>query len=402
MQRTVEEQKGPKMLSIISVKKISMITLLIAAALLGVSLVLVIQSPPVTHSGNADEVLQDSNNTTEIFDEQELRAQADLVLQYLQDQDFEQLATVAPSAPTNGVKFQPHSLILKGGISGSYRYWGPTFSASQLEEMKPTDTCEWFPYEWNNDHQISLDMNMGDFLNKYFCTRDYRNAPYVGVDKVFVFNGTSEPFNNDWPFPENHCVTYHFPGTDTLGDTLELVFEKPRDRWMLVAVAHKKTCHKDELLDQANTVLQYLKDRDFEQLATVIHKDKGVMFSPHTFLHESNLTFTSSQINALKLSDIYEWGSYAGSGEPIDLRVYDYFKVFVCDRDFINAPRIDVDKLLQTGNTISNIDEFFPDAHFVEYNFPGDGPYWDSLRLVFEQSGGQWMLVAVVHDHWTI
>jgi len=43
----------------------------------------------------------------------------------------------------------------------------------------------------------------------------------------------------------------------------------------------------------------------------------------------------------------------------------------------------------------------------VEYHFPGIDPQyggldWRSLRLVFQQSGGEWYLVGIIHDQWTI
>ncbi len=44
---------------------------------------------------------------------------------------------------------------------------------------------------------------------------------------------------------------------------------------------------------------------------------------------------------------------------------------------------------------------------FIEYHFSGfeeeyGGMDWVSLRLVFVQEGGQWYLVGLVNDRWTI
>jgi hypothetical protein len=52
----------------------------------------------------------------------------------------------------------------------------------------------------------------------------------------------------------------------------------------------------------------------------------------------------------------------------------------------------------------SNLDEAFPGASFVEYNVPNSSDQtmdWGSLRLVFGNIDGQWMLIGVVHDEWT-
>ncbi|MCL2352052.1 MAG: copper amine oxidase N-terminal domain-containing protein [Firmicutes bacterium] len=164
---------------------------------------------------------------------------------------------------------------------------------------------------------------------------------------------------------------------------------------------------ENELLDRANLVLHYLKYRDFVQLSAVVSRGRGVTFSPYAFVEDGAVTLTADKVKALDTAGKYTWGAYDGSGNPIELCVGDYFDRFVYDRDFIQAPKIGTDTFIQTGNTISNLDEAFPDTRFVEYNFPGDNPDyggadWASLRLVFEKTGGEWLIVGVVHDCWTI
>jgi len=49
----------------------------------------------------------------------------------------------------------------------------------------------------------------------------------------------------------------------------------------------------------------------------------------------------------------------------------------------------------------------YPTASFVEFHFTGFDPQyggidWSSLRLVFENVGGNWLLIGIVHDGWTI
>ena len=46
-------------------------------------------------------------------------------------------------------------------------------------------------------------------------------------------------------------------------------------------------------------------------------------------------------------------------------------------------------------------------AMVVEYHFPGFDPQyggldWASLRLVFQEFEGRWVLVGIIHDEWTI
>ena len=160
-----------------------------------------------------------------------------------------------------------------------------------------------------------------------------------------------------------------------------------------------------ELLNRANQTLQHLKNRDFKKLSQYVHKD--VTFSPNASVDKNAVKFTAAKLKSLKLTEKFTWGSYDGSGEPILLSVADYFKKYVCDQDFVKAPQIRVDALIKTGNTLSNIDKVFPNAHFVEYHFPGFNPEyegidWVSLRLLFEKTDGEWTLVGVVHDAWSI
>jgi hypothetical protein len=162
---------------------------------------------------------------------------------------------------------------------------------------------------------------------------------------------------------------------------------------------------KEGLLERADTILPYLKDNDFGQLAAVVHKDKGVTFSNIANVTKNSVNFTADKLKTLKPTDKSVWGVSAGTGDPIDLSAKEYFEKYVYGKDYIKAPQKDADKILAPrGGMISNIEEAFPGSHFVEYYFPAtekDGVDWESLRLVFEKAGEQWMLVGIVHDSWT-
>jgi hypothetical protein len=163
----------------------------------------------------------------------------------------------------------------------------------------------------------------------------------------------------------------------------------------------------DELLNHANKVLLCLKSWNYEELASLVHKDKGVVFAPYAFVEKDAVKFTAAELKTLKSSDEFTWGYSHGTGEPINLSVEHYFSTFIFDQDFIHAPVIGVDELVKTGNTLSNLDKVFPGARYVYYHFPGFDPEyvgfdWVTLRLVFEKIGEAWMLVAVVHDCWTV
>jgi len=163
-----------------------------------------------------------------------------------------------------------------------------------------------------------------------------------------------------------------------------------------------------EMISLAYKVLEYIRDDDFTSLQHLIHPDLGVTFSPYATVNLStNRQFTSSQISRLNTdTNIYVWGVFNGSGEPIELTPADYFARFVSAAEFINAPDIGVNQIIRSGNALENITETFPDIRFVDFHIsrgePTDETDWSSLRLGFENYNGNLRLIAVVYSSWTI
>ncbi|MCL1853906.1 MAG: hypothetical protein FWF88_12955 [Peptococcaceae bacterium] len=162
---------------------------------------------------------------------------------------------------------------------------------------------------------------------------------------------------------------------------------------------------QQELLERANIILPFLKNKELGELAQCVHKDKGVTFSPYAYIEENAVKFTVAKLRTLKPTDKFIWSTATPSGLPFNESISNYFKDCVYSRDFIQAPQISVDKLTTHGGSLSNIETVFPAAHFVEYYFPategeGVGLDWAILRLVFENVDGQWMLVAIINDTW--
>lgn len=162
------------------------------------------------------------------------------------------------------------------------------------------------------------------------------------------------------------------------------------------------------ILNKANTALVLLKNHDLQALSSMIHPEEGIVFSPYSYIEERVQSFSPDELVDLwDTTTVTTWGSYDGSGEPIELPFQQYYHRFIYDEDFVNADQIGYDLKIGTGNTLSNIEEQYPNGHFVEYHFPAidpqyEGMDWRSLRLVFEPQEDQWYLVAVIHDEWTI
>lgn len=157
----------------------------------------------------------------------------------------------------------------------------------------------------------------------------------------------------------------------------------------------------------ADRVIQALADKNLDNVAMYVHPQQGVRFSPYAYVREEHQVFMGEELPGLLASEqALTWGRYDGSGEPIELTFEAYYEEFVYSSDFANADQVAVNERLGQGNTINNIDAFYPEASFVEYYIPGTEEYggmdWESLRLVFVQAEGSWMLVGIVHDEWTI
>ncbi len=163
------------------------------------------------------------------------------------------------------------------------------------------------------------------------------------------------------------------------------------------------------LLVTAFNVIDLLEDQDMNSLSSFIHPNKGVRFTPYAYIDlQEDLFFTSQQISGLlQSSQVYNWGNYDGTGDPIDLSFSDYYNLFIYDVDFANPHMIGNNVMIGTGNSINNIGQTYPNGEFVEFHFTGFDPGlfemdWKSLRLVFEEFNGAWYLVGIVHDQWTI
>ena len=90
----------------------------------------------------------------------------------------------------------------------------------------------------------------------------------------------------------------------------------------------------------------------------------------------------------------------------IVLSISNYFANYVYDADFVNAEKKGYDKIIGKGNSLNNLFEIYPLAHFSESHFTGfnkkyAGMDWKSLRLVFQPYKNSFYLVAIIHDQWT-
>ncbi|OIA99478.1 copper amine oxidase [Paenibacillus sp. LC231] len=162
------------------------------------------------------------------------------------------------------------------------------------------------------------------------------------------------------------------------------------------------------LSKKSNQAITLLKNKDFEKLAELAHPD-GITFSPYAHVdRQKDVTLSKQQLRkGFNHDTLYRWGEYDGSGEPISMNFESYYHKFVYTLDFAAAPWIGYNQSKSEGNTVNNASSQYKGAVIVEYYYEGVHPDyagmdWESLRLVFEPYGEEWVLSGVIHDQWTI
>ena len=183
------------------------------------------------------------------------------------------------------------------------------------------------------------------------------------------------------------------------------IFGKPRE----------KPLQYDDVTNASLTalafdILENIRDGDYRELSQVVHPSYGLLFSPSsTVTLSTNKCFSAGQVAAFGTdTNVYVWGVYDGSGEPIEMTPAGYFAEFVYDRDYANATVIGVNHVVKSGNALENMAEVFPDILYVDFHFPcsdkntADSTNWSSLRLGFEEYNGSLMLMAILHSGWTV
>ena len=202
-------------------------------------------------------------------------------------------------------------------------------------------------------------------------------------------------------------------GADERDDQLTMLRsenEALKERTEFLENSVENLSQQTSLLGTAVNVMALLANRDFVSLSTYVHPSQGVRFSPYGYVDVKNhLRFEAKDIADLPLNTtVYTWGGYDGSAHPIELNFADYYTRFVYDQDFVNPHIVGINHIIGLGSSLVNISDVHPNGSFLEFHFTGfdpqkyEGADWCSLFLVFEQLDGNWVLVGIVHNEWTI
>lgn len=158
----------------------------------------------------------------------------------------------------------------------------------------------------------------------------------------------------------------------------------------------------------SDTLIKALDNRDMELVATYVHPEKGLLFSPYVYVTDAAVVLNKNEVDQMMDRDqIKQWGIYDGKGSPIELAPSEYFDEFLDMTPFLEPDDILINDLQERGNTLNNVQEVFPDAQIIEYYNGGSEEYagidWSSVLLVYETNANESLqLIAIIRDMWTI
>ncbi|MBM7579311.1 S-layer homology domain-containing protein [Jeotgalibacillus terrae] len=160
------------------------------------------------------------------------------------------------------------------------------------------------------------------------------------------------------------------------------------------------------LLETANDILAHLQNEEFGDLAAYMGEEP-LTFCPYAgnCIDHGGVQFSALELDGfMSDSDVYYWGDQDGSGFPLELTPAAYYDEWLMDAVYESKTRYDRSKHMSTGELIR---QKYPAGRVVEYSYEGTAEFdymdWQSLNLVFEKnSSGDWVLIAIINDRWTI
>ena len=238
-------------------------------------------------------------------------------------------------------------------------------------------------------------------LSPVFKTTKLTLVTIIGVVLALTACQSSVPSTNDAipPMTDNSSVN-----DSNSGSTNNAQPNPP------ATTENVKQTKQEQITKQANDIRQALLSKNYQAITPHIHPTKGVRFSMYAYIQPSkDKVFSRQQFTQyLKESRVkFTWGEKDGTGDLHITPLPDYLDNWVADgMDQVDSDSISYNAFQGSGNSLNNLKEKYPKGDFVEFYAAGTEEYsgmdWRSMRLVFEEYQGQYYLVAIVNDRWTI
>jgi hypothetical protein len=181
-----------------------------------------------------------------------------------------------------------------------------------------------------------------------------------------------------------------------------------RKKTELITDTKKRNLDTSLLLKTSTEIFKTIKKRNYNKLASFIHPKYGVRFSPYAYIDTARSRILSPELflKFVKQKKRINWHSPLSDTDTEFLTIDQYFKKYVYDVDFLNAPVKAINKFHSHGTDLNNIAEVYPECDVVEFYFPGfkkeyDGTDYRGLRFVFKLNNKIFYLIAIAHDEWT-
>ncbi len=168
--------------------------------------------------------------------------------------------------------------------------------------------------------------------------------------------------------------------------------------------APRVNINDDKLLKAGNEVLMVLKAGDYKTLEGLTSLG-GLSWNENPQLDLTKSDISKDKVAGIPLdTKTYLFGYTDGKGDPIQLTIADYVKKWLYNRDYINAPEVALNEILEkSGNNINSLLEDSGSRAFIAYKFPGDGGFdWGTIYLFFDMESGDYKLRGIAKNQWGI
>jgi hypothetical protein len=165
----------------------------------------------------------------------------------------------------------------------------------------------------------------------------------------------------------------------------------------------------EKLIVASKQVLVALKAKDYQRLQTLTSLDGLSLNESPDSLDLTKNDVPQSEISKIPTNTTIKlWGYTDGKGDPINLTVGNYIDKWIYNKEYLDAPKIEVNKIIKiAGSTSNEIMTYSDGRNFVAFHFDGFNPKysgldWTTMYLIFDLQNGEYKLRAIVKDNWTI
>ena len=115
------------------------------------------------------------------------------------------------------------------------------------------------------------------------------------------------------------------------------------------------------LFSTSDSILTAIKNKDYKSLTRFVNPLWGLLFSPYAHIDSTDQVIGANELELLaKNNKPLNWNS-SWNEDDVDslMTIHKYFKTFVYDVDFLNAPLRSFNKFHSQGTDLNNVEEVF-------------------------------------------